>query len=151
MRTTISLALVAGLFLSGCAALVSGPRQKLHFESNPPGASVSIDGTGGITPTDISVRKVPASQDFLAPVTARFSKPGYKDKSVEISRTLNPWFFGNAAWGLAGIPGVIIDASTGSLFWLDDGPVRVDLEPETPAGPEVLPSAASSTPAVTEG
>lgn len=90
---------IAGLILSstalfsGCATIVSGTDQKLTFDSEPEGATVTVAGRVlGKTPLTVEVDK-----DKNLALT--FEKEGYKTYTTQLSTSLEPWFWGNIVIG----------------------------------------------------
>ena len=65
-------------------ATVSGCAGRLHVESDPVGAVVSLDGmTLGVTPLDL---KVPYRPFFLSPRQLRMSMPRHRPMTVHLGR-----------------------------------------------------------------
>jgi len=107
--------------LSGCATIVSGPDEKIIFDSSPSGARVDANGIEiGWTPFS---RELSRSEEY----SVVFSKDGYKDKTAIIENSLNPWCFGNIIFG--GIIGAIVDACTGSINQLSPDHLSLTLDP----------------------
>ena len=143
MKTTHLLArcLISILALSstGCATVLSGTKQKLIVNSNPPGATFEVDGQSGVTPGTVDVSRRKKEH------TISFHKPGYQSAQVRIGRKFgNPWIVGNsliggglaavstAAWPIAGatLPiGVGVDFATGAAFHFPEDNIRVNLQP----------------------
>lgn len=60
MTQTMKLLALLGVFLvsTGCATAIRGPKQKMKFETDPPGATVSIKGQQPFTtPGEIRLRR----------------------------------------------------------------------------------------------
>jgi len=109
------------IFLVGCASIVSGPNEKIIFDSSPSAARVDANGIQiGLTPFS---RELSRSDEY----SVVFSKNGYKEKTAIIENSLNPWCFGNLLFG--GIIGAIIDAATGSINQLNPDHLYVTLDP----------------------
>ena len=107
--TTVVILLVgASMTLSSCATIFSGSRQQVTFTSYPPGATV-VDRRGetlGVTPTVANVRR--ASNPRIT------MQLGDQVQDVNLSGSFNP----NVLWNilLGGIPGMLIDYSTGAAW-----------------------------------
>jgi hypothetical protein len=111
MRT--GFVIVLSLSLCSCAAVFRGTKDKVHIESTPPGAEVSVgQRTVGPAPVDVDVDRSSTTQVKLV-------KAGYEDNIGNVNKTTN------AAWvvidvvtciPLLCIP-LLIDAVTGA--WID--------------------------------
>lgn len=92
--------------LQGCASVVTQGKQKMSFQSEPPGVTVSIDGKElGKTPLITKVKRKKNQK-------VTFSKPGYVDVNLEMMTNLEPWFWGNILIG--GFIGSTTDGMSGS-------------------------------------
>ncbi len=68
---------------AGCASIVNGTRQKVSFSSDPPGASVIVDGTEmGTTPTEVALAR---DQKH----SVRIEKAGYVAYESALSTTFH--------------------------------------------------------------
>jgi hypothetical protein len=124
MKKTLlnSFIVLALLFCSGCASVVSlatGPRPKIHLNSNPEGATVTLNGDDGMTMTATTpaVVKLSRSKGYFqgAHYKVKFEHTGYYPSEMEIHPQINPWYFGNIlAGGLIGI--AIVDPLTGAMW-----------------------------------
>lgn len=129
--------LSACLALSGCATLLGGgSSQAVSVNSNPAGASFAIKSSSGLTMasglTPQTVR-LPRKNEYQIELTA----PGYQAQSIAMVKGVNGWVFGNFIFGW--IPGLIIDAVTGSMSKLEPSVVQVSLaQPKTGDASEVL-------------
>lgn len=111
MRT--GFVIVLSLSLCSCAAVFRGTKDKVHIESTPPGAEVSVGPrTVGTAPVDVDVDRSSTTQVKLV-------KAGYEDNIGNVNKTTN------AAWvvidvvtciPLLCIP-LLVDAVTGA--WID--------------------------------
>jgi hypothetical protein len=139
-RTFTCLTLAGGLLClaTGCASIVSGTHQKVTFNSNPPGAKVSIvNGNGetvseGTTPFTAELRK---GKPYFRPgkYNLTFTKEGHAEYKQELKSTVNGWYFGN--FGFGGLVGLlIVDPLTGAMWTLPEA-VTVSLTPQTAANP----------------
>ena len=127
---TTSLFLLCACLLSGCASIINGPRQDLTVYSNPTGAKLYIDGIAfGETPQNISLRRKGHAKGDLSKkkaYTVTIELPGYQPYEMEVKRKLNAWFFGNI--GLGGLIGVVVDATNGSMYKLDNKQLVAELQ-----------------------
>jgi uncharacterized protein YceK len=113
-------ALIFCYILSGCASIVSGSTQEVKFSSNPTGAIVWADGVNlGLTPVTANLNRNKKNQKI------KIELEGYKSQELILKRKLNGWFFGNILLG--GVIGIIIDASTGSMYNLSPKELNAEL------------------------
>lgn len=104
------LLFTAALSLQSCATLFTGTKDTIHFESEPTGAKVQINGIDkGITPCDVVVRR-----KLVAP-TVVIKKDGYETRSFELEHGFN----GVAAINLLNLFAWAIDVATGSVMRYD--------------------------------
>lgn len=134
--TCVVMLVAGGLTLGGCATIVNGPTQKVEFASEPPGATVKVDGIPiGITPTSLDLKRDSSHQ-------VSFEKSGYTESEEIVSQKWSWWFAGNVLIG--GIIGMIVDASTGDMYNLTPETVSPALIAQT------TPAAAPAPVAVTQ-
>jgi hypothetical protein len=114
-----SLTVLAGS-ITGCAAIVQGPREDVKVRSIPPGV-VARAGPDRqvITPGEISGLK--RNQDHKIV----FEKEGLTTREVTLESTPSWWLLGNLVFG--GIIGLIVDFATGAGYRLKPGNVEVDM------------------------
>lgn len=119
-RARPAAALAAALALSGCATLFSGTRQNVHIASDPPGATILVDGLEqGVTPTTLRLKK-PGLDD--TEVTLRMA--GYADRTFSLQSEfdmislLNVFFW----------PGFLVDAVSGAIQEYDPQSYALTLE-----------------------
>lgn len=104
----IPLALsISMLFLNSCATLLSGMSDKITFNSDPPGATVYLDGVEvGKTNNDIEVKR-----KFKGIRKATYKKDGYIDLSFDVVQKITPAYWinivGIVAFGFGIIPSLI--------------------------------------------
>lgn len=119
-------------FLSGCATLFSASAYDIRIDSEPDGAIVTVtDQAGddvyqGETPTVVSLE---ASAGYFegATYTVTVSHPDYRTQSVEISSTIDGWYWGNILLG--GLIGMLaVDPVTGAMWTLNPQDLNVVLE-----------------------
>ncbi len=114
---------MVAVYLSGCAALLQGPRQTIQANSSPSGAVVKVT-SGGMeftTPASLSLER---KYDYVL----TFSKEGYKPVKVQVTRKLDVGMVVLDAL-FTGLIGVVVDAETGAWYDLVPEVVAVSLEP----------------------
>lgn|GEM_PF-307321 len=120
MKRNITFILLIFLF-SSCATMKNGPTQLVFFNSNPHGALITIDGKEyGTTPKSIELRRDCGSRDIKDKKSydVVIDLEGYSPYEIKITREIDGknWFLGNLLLG--GVIGMMIDASTGSMYKL---------------------------------
>ncbi len=114
--------LMTGFFASGCATIVSGTSQDVSFQSQPDGATVTLDDRAiGKTPVNVTIKKEDGQR-------IKFDKPGYKQKEMRLETNLNPWFWGNVLFG--GLVGSTTDGLSGAAREYQPNHYFVTLEPD---------------------
>jgi hypothetical protein len=140
--------LLAALFVSGCASIVSGRHAEVAVDSFPSHASVVIQDKQGRTVSSFNtpgVATLKRQGKYFMPAryTATIVAPGYEPAHVPIGATLNPWLLGNVVVG--GIPGLVVDSATGAAW----KPYRSEIHHQlTPQGGEpdyMLPTLSDSS------
>jgi hypothetical protein len=126
---------------SGCATVASGGGgdQTVKVVSDPPGATVLIDGRpAGTTPAAVPLARKAEHQ-------VEVSAPGYETARLAVKSQLNPWVFGNILVG--GLIGIVVDLSTGATSTLSPDELTVKLRPlgTTPVAPGGAASPASGS------
>lgn len=119
------MVLVAFVFMfSGCAAFFKGSNSKVIATSRPEGAKVYVNGFYyGTTPIKLKLK----SQESYA---IEFRKEGYQTVTRHIhSRVGTGWIILDVIFGL--VP-VIVDAATGSWYYLDQKHVDAELTRQNP-------------------
>ena len=117
---TRPLAAALVLFTTGCATIMHGSKQDIAVSSTPTGAAVSVDNQQmGNTPTTLNLTR---KDRHVVSIEA----PGYKRYDLQLTRGTSGWVWGNLVFG--GIPGLAIDAITGSLYKLSPDNVAATLE-----------------------
>ncbi|AFN75750.1 putative lipoprotein [Melioribacter roseus P3M-2] len=116
----IASTLILSFLLSGCALLFQGINQKVSLDSSPDTAEVWVNGVKmGLTPCKIELKR---NSEY----TIEFKKDGYNIKSYRVTNSVGAgWIVLDILGGL--IP-VIIDASTGAWYSLDQDNINVMLE-----------------------
>ncbi|MBD0319054.1 MAG: PEGA domain-containing protein [Gemmatimonadetes bacterium] len=105
--------------LAGCATIVQGSNQNVSVSSMPTGAQVTIDGKNmGVTPM---VAQLARKQSHKVQI----SMAGYQPYEIEMTKGVSGWVAGNLLFG--GIPGLVIDAITGSMYKLSPDSINGEL------------------------
>ncbi len=128
------LVLSVGFVMSGCASVVSGTSQEITFESQPEGATVSLDGNVlGKTPMTTTVKRERKR-------IVSFSKDGYQTQTMRLTTSLNGWFWGNFAFSWFGPLSSTTDGVSGAVHEYIPGRYFVTLAPEVTAGISAAPA-----------
>jgi hypothetical protein len=132
MRTIVFYTMACALLFGSCATIVSKTTYPVRIGSAPERARVTvIDRKGkeiytGLTPANITLR---SGAGFFqkAIYTITFNKEGFKERSIEVSATINGWYFGNIVFG--GLLGfLVIDPATGAMYRLNEVAIDETLE-----------------------
>ena len=102
---------LAAITLSGCASIMNPGPDKVAFKSDPPGATIYLDGKKvGQAPAIVAVARKTAS--------VKMSLSGYEEATVPIERATNGWIYGDIGLifisPLGGVIGIVIDTSSGN-------------------------------------
>lgn len=110
--------LILIFFVSSCATIFSGTKDRIYFTTNVPGARVIIDG--------IEICRTPCNENISRKVgdsQVEFKLEGYETRVINLSKSLNIVSilnFGNLlGWG--------IDIVTGSVFKYDRKAYEIEL------------------------
>jgi hypothetical protein len=126
----VATVVVSALALSGCATITRGTTTAFTVETIPSGATVATTNGYGCLATPCTF-KMPRKSEFTVTIT----KPGYKTYTgsvvTKIAGAGGAGMAGNVLVG--GLIGVGVDASSGAMLDLVPNPLKVTLEPETPA------------------
>lgn len=125
---------ISGLIVvsSSCASIVSKTSYPVTVDSTPREASVTIKNRRGeqvFTGKTPAVARLKSGAGFFknAKYSVTISKPGFADKTVELTATINGWYFGNLVFGgLLGL--LIIDPATGAMYKLKQTDVNETLQ-----------------------
>jgi hypothetical protein len=120
MRNTIAL-VVSAVLLTGCGALLHGPRQNIDVQSSPSGAKVETLPASGTytTPSTISLER---KNNYVLTFTA----PGYSPATFNIHNGIGTGTV-IADVLLTGLVGVVVDGLTGSWYGLSPESANVTL------------------------
>jgi len=120
MKPVKNLALFLGVacFCSSCATIISGTSSLVSLDSNPQGATVYAQSKRG----ELVIGTTPTMAPIHKRTTAlEFRLEGYYSETEAIIPGIDGWYFGNLLLG--GLPGMIVDLSTGAYKTL---PARVN-------------------------
>ncbi|NII84896.1 MULTISPECIES: PEGA domain-containing protein [unclassified Pedobacter] len=122
MKRIFNIAAVsATLLLSSCATIFTGTKQTVQINSNPPAATIEVDGVkAGVTPMAVPLKKGFTGQ------TISLKLDGYETKTFQPVTTFNPV----AVLNLLGMIGWAVDAATGAMMKYDPKVYEFTLEPK---------------------
>ena len=127
--------MVTLLLFSSCASILSKSSYPLSIDTQPIGAKFVITDKKGIevyTGTTPAVVTLKSGNGYFsnAKYNLNLSLPGYVEKNVTISSSINGWYFGNILLG--GLIGMlIVDPITGAMWKLDTEYVNETLIPSS--------------------
>ncbi len=126
-RLLVVLVIVLGLSALGCAALFSDTDESVTINSNPDGATVTVDGEPkGETPATVTLS---AKESHTIKVT----KDGYDSRTYTISNEVDTkWVIIDGVVALVTFPigllAPIVDAAGGAWYKLNQSQVSISLE-----------------------
>jgi hypothetical protein len=124
MLVSLPAAMAAAVIFSGCATVTRGTKDVLVIETDPPGATVTVAGRTGSTPTSFKL-----SRKFEG--TVHISKDGYEPITIQVNS--HPSTAGGAGMAgnvlVGGLIGMGVDAGFGSTNDLHPNPIKVSLVP----------------------
>lgn len=133
MIAAVTLASVS-MWFAGCATVVHGTTEKIHLNSAPAGAEVTIDNAQSLTtPADVDLTR-------SDPHTLVFSKAGYQEAHEALTTRGTGLVWGNLLF--VGVVGAIVDESDGASNELSSDDIEVTLVPASPG--EASPGRTSS-------
>jgi hypothetical protein len=119
---TACVLIVAVMFITGCASIVSKSDYPVSFNSSPDEATITITDKSGIqiykgkTPTQVTLK---SGAGFFsgAKYTVNFEKEGCEPQTMILEKQFDGWYLGNIIFG--GIIGIlIVDPATGAMWKL---------------------------------
>jgi hypothetical protein len=124
-KIRVSVWVVAGILslflIQACASIIKGKSQMMTFKSEPEGATVTVNGRViGKTPITTSLEK-----DTGKSVTVE--KEGYKTQTMELTTTIEGWFWGNILLG--GLIGSTTDGISGAVHQYSPNQYMFNLAP----------------------
>jgi hypothetical protein len=129
MKRTAALIVVGPMIaaaagLQGCAAIAHGSMQNISVASTPSQAQVFVNGeVKGKTPMAVRLKRMEKNQKI------RIELAGYKPYEVTLARKIDGWFWGDII--LLSTLGVIVDATTGSMYRLTPAAIDAKLSAGT--------------------
>jgi hypothetical protein len=115
--------LTISLLFHSCTTLVNSPKQTIKFSSYPSEAIVTInDKFYGVTPLKTSLKR--NGKHFI-----KIELEGYQPYKMVLLRKFDNLFWGNILVG--GLPGMIVDVFTGSMYQLTPNQVHAHFRSET--------------------
>lgn len=115
----MSLLLVASISFTSCSTLFTGTKDRITFNTNPPGARVYINGIEqGVTPLTMKVKR------SLNDTDAEFKLDGYETRLITLSKGFNVVSVIN----LGNLLGWGIDALSGSIMKYDQRSYDITLD-----------------------
>jgi len=118
LKSIIVLLLIV-VTVSSCATIMQSTTQQVSFNSNPSGATVTINGQQrGTTPVIVDLKRKDA-------FTVKIELTGYSPYELALTRKISGWVWGNIVIG--GLPGLVIDAATGGMYILTPEQVNAEL------------------------
>lgn len=110
---------IATIFFSSCATIFTGTKDRITFNTNPPGARISINGIEqGVTPLTMKVNR------SLNDTDVEFKLDGYETKVITLSKEFNVVSVIN----LGNLIGWGIDALSGSVMKYDQRSYDITLD-----------------------
>ncbi len=115
--------LIIALFLSSCATILNGTKQRIRINSIPPGASIEINGKklDQVTPCKTKIkRRAPAGEYNLRNhYNVVISKEGYENYTLSERREISggKMFF---SFFFVPVAGLLLDIATGSIYKYPD-------------------------------
>lgn len=127
---TIAILVAFALLLMGCATLFAPGPDLVPLTTQPPGATVKLDGVEvGKTPCIVPVAR--SSEGVFV-----FELAGFERATVDLDKVVNGAAVFNLLGGYLTIPVFfMIDFLAGNLGKYSTEPIRIVLRPEAPARP----------------
>ncbi|WP_326527451.1 hypothetical protein [Dokdonella sp.] len=129
----LTLFIAASVLLGGCASIMSGTMQDIEIKSTA-GASYTVNDrngsqvAAGMTPATVQLNR---GMGYFKTGSYKINlkKPGYHPRLIDVTPSVNGWYWANIA-----IPGniwwmLIVDPSTGAMYKLAPSAIEVELEP----------------------
>jgi hypothetical protein len=126
VRTAVSIAVA--LLLTGCGAILHGPRQNIDVQTSPSGAKVETSPATGTFTTPATLDLERKNSYVLT-----FTSPGYNPATFNLHNNIGTGTV-IADVLLTGLVGVIVDAATGSWYGLEPDSANVTLTRSTTGG-----------------
>ena len=130
MKISILTTGILAFIMSSCATIIHGPTQKVNLNSQPNGATITIDGKEmGKTPKTLVLRRMGREKGVKSKkqqYDVKIALDSYYPYEITIKREMDGWFLGNLLFG--GIIGIIVDASSGAMYKLTPDQVIAQLK-----------------------
>ena len=133
-KISFILIFLSSLILSSCATIFTGTKDRISFNTTPPGAMIYIDGLEQCkTPCSILVKR------RLEDTEVEFKLDGYDTRIIKLSKDLNimsVFNLGNLiAWGIDALSGAVMKYDRKSYDIILEGkqtsmifPNRIDID-----------------------
>ncbi len=109
------------LVFNNCSTILNTTTQQVELISNPPNASIMVDGQKfGTSPQKVNIER--GTNHIVT-----FELDGFDIYETQLTRKISFWFWGNALNGF--IPGMTIDLFTGSMYNIMPEKLEVELSP----------------------
>jgi hypothetical protein len=136
MKTIFRAFLLAAVAATGtsCATIFTKSSYPITFDSNPPGANVTVVNRAGntvytgSTPSTVTL-KAAAGYMKREEYSVTFQKPGYAPQTVPVICSLDGWYIGNILLG--GLIGMlIVDPASGAMYKFAQTDIHATLGPD---------------------
>lgn len=124
-RTLTVVGSILGICALGCATIIQGTEEEVSVDSEPDGATVSVDGDKqGDTPQKFKLERGDSH-------TITINKEGYEKETYNISNDIAvEWVVVDVVFGL--VP-IVVDAVTGAWYKLEKTHIDVELKESSSA------------------
>jgi hypothetical protein len=138
MKTKIISLGVIPLLFTGCASIVDGGDRKVHFNSKPEGAKVTVydkeDKEVGVTTTPGMLKLERGGAYSRRWYRVDYELPGYYPYETHINSSLDGWYWGNFVWCVFGLTGGVVafgvvDPVTGNMWTIEPRDVNCNFVP----------------------
>jgi hypothetical protein len=125
-------AALALLCASGCATVLAGGPDRIPVVTNPPGASIYVNGRlVGQSPSLIELERD-------ARGIVQLTMPGFRTVTIERHKTLNAPFVLSVLLIVTIVP-PIVDIAASNWLSYDDAPIAIRMKPEVGMPPQPRP------------
>jgi hypothetical protein len=131
---SVVAALIAVLWCTGCATIVSSSTYPVAFSTEPAGAQIEVKDNSGMlrfAGTTPATFELPAGDGYFsrARYTVAVKKEGHAPTSVVLRSRIDPWYWGNfVIGGLIGF--LLVDPLSGAMWRLDGLGHTLNLTPD---------------------
>ena len=113
----LTMILLVVFAVSGCGTIM-GVKEMVNIDTNVSEAEILVNG--------VSVGEAPGAVIIKPKDVVSLKKDGYRDQVVPIFTKFNTWVIGNILLG--GIPGLIVDAATGSMKMIEGNYFKANMK-----------------------